>query len=236
VVFNLGEAVKANSGGKDKAPGTRMATAAIIRQALLDARAYAAADDSEDKVDLDKQALARLLAGELPALFTVHREDDIATAIRIAAEFELELWLHYATEGYLVRDLIRASGARVLLGPTMLRLEGIQGLNASLENPALLHRAGVPISFATGHEGYVPKSRVLLFEMAIAVANGLPARAAIEAATIDAARLLGVDGRIGSIERGKDADLVLFDGDPFEYTSQVQAVIIDGRVTAGETH
>ena len=94
-----------------------------------------------------------------------------------------------------------------------------------------MHEAGIPIVFGTGHEAYVPKSRVLLWEVAIAVANGLPAEQAIAGVTIDAAKLWGVDDRIGSLERGKDADIVLFDGDPFEYTSHVIAVIVDGQVS-----
>ena len=88
--------------------------------------------------------------------------------------------------------------------------------------------------FSTGHEAYVPKSRVLLFEMALAVANGFPADQALQAATIDAARLLGVADRVGSLEPGKDADLVLFDGDPFEYRSHVLAVLVNGQVYEGD--
>lgn len=230
MVFNLGEAVKATFGANGKAPGTRMATAAIIRQALHDAIAYADNKDSQDSINLNKLALSRVASGKLPALFSVHREDDIATALRIGREFDLDVWLHYGTEAYLAMDLIKSAGVTVLLGPTMQRLEGIEGLNASLENAAFLNQAGIPITFATGHEAYVPKSRILLFEMAVAVANGLPAEAAINAATIEAAKLLKLDKRIGSVEVGKDADLVMFDGDPFEYTSHVTMVLVNGEV------
>jgi imidazolonepropionase-like amidohydrolase len=228
MLFNLGETPKAAYAEKVQPPGTRMATAAIIRQALLDAAHYAEHGAQDGKTDLALEALARVVAGELPAVFTAHREDDIATALRIGREFGIVVWIQYATEGYLARDALAESGSSVLAGPALQRLRGLESLNASLENAALLRDAGVPVTFSTGHEAYVPKQRVLLFEIAVAVANGFPADAAIRAATIDAATLLGVNDRIGSIERGKDADLVLFDGDPFEYTSHVTAVFIDG--------
>ncbi len=230
MLFNLGEEPKSAYAADRKAPATRMASAAIIRQALLDARHYARHGSDDGKTDLALAALADVVESRLPALFTAHREDDIATALRIAQEFELKAWIQYATEGYLMRRQLREAGVPIILGPTMQRLDGIQTLNASLENAALLHSAGVPIAFSTGHEDYVPKTRILLFEMTVAVANGLPAVDAIEAATINPARLLGVDERVGSLEPGKDADLVLFDGDPFEYTSHVRAVIIDGNI------
>jgi imidazolonepropionase-like amidohydrolase len=102
--------------------------------------------------------------------------------------------------------------------------------NSTLEAAAILHDGGVPFVFATGYEAYVPKSRVLLWEVAMAVANGLPAETAVRAATIEPARLWGVADRVGSLEPGKDADLVLFDGDPFEYTTHIKHVVVDGEV------
>ena len=133
LVFNLGEGVKDSFGGRQKMPSTRMATAAVIRQALLNARAYAADKKRQSDVDLVNEALASVLEGDMAALFVAHREDDIATAIRIAREFDLRLWLHYATEGYLMREQIKQSGARVLVGPAMQRLDAIETVNASLE-------------------------------------------------------------------------------------------------------
>lgn len=231
MLFNLGEAPKAAYADQDKAPATRMASAGIIRQALVDGAHYAEHGGEDGKTDLALSALAAVVRGEIPALFTAHREDDIATALRIGDEFGLTVWIQYATEGYLMRERLAESGAQVLAGPALQRLEGLQSYNATLENAALLRAGGVPVTFSTGYEGYVPKQRVLLFEIGVAVANGFPAADAIRAATIDAARLLGVDDRVGSIEPGKDADLVLFDGDPFEYTSHVTGVFIDGRLT-----
>ena len=121
--------------------------------------------------------------------------------------------LDSAAESYLLLDEIRAAGVPVLVHPPMSRVR-----NGSFETAARLAEAGIPFAIQTGFEGYVPKTRVLLWEAAIAAANGLGPERALEAVTLGAARILGVDDRVGSIEVGKDADLVLFDGDPFEYT------------------
>lgn len=229
MVFNLGEAPKDAWREKDRAPYTRMAVAAIIRQALDGAQQPVPSDAPPD---LKRQALEPVVDGALPAIFTAHREDDIATALRLCREFKLRCRIAYATEGYLARERLAEAGVPVIVGPALQRLENLQTYNASLENAALLDAAGIPIVFGTHHESYVPKNRVMLWEIAVAVANGLDPQRAIRAATIDAAKLLGVDKRIGSLERGKDADLVLYDGDPFEYTSHVTHVIVNGEVVS----
>jgi imidazolonepropionase-like amidohydrolase len=113
----------------------------------------------------------------------------------------------------------------------MQRLDALQTENATLENAALLADAGIPIAFMSGFEGYVPKTRVLLFEAAVAMANGLGFERALSAATIDSARILGIDDRVGSLQPGKDGDVVLFDGDPFEYTTHVETVVVNGEIS-----
>ena len=228
VLFNLGEAPKAAF--KKTGPSTRMATAAAIRDALYQARSWQQTPEKKRKPNLANQALVRVLDGDALAVFTAHREDDIATALRIAEEFELRAVVNYGTESYLIRQSLVDAEATVILAPTMQRVFGMEKRNTSLEVASLLNEADVNFVFGSGFEAYVPKSRVLLWEVAIAVANGLPAEKAIEAATIDAAKLWGVEQRIGSLERGKDADIVLFDGDPFEYTSHITGVIIDGEL------
>ena len=164
------------------------------------------------------------LEGKVPAIFVADREDDISTALRIAREFSLKPILAQATEGYLARDVIRRAGVPVIVGPTSQRMDALQTENATLENAALLADVGIPVAFSSGFEDYVPKNHVLLFEAAIAAGNGMGRDRALEAATIGAARILGIADRVGSLEPGKDADLALFDGDPFEYTSHVEAI------------
>lgn len=242
IVFNLGESPKRVYGTKDKAPTTRMMTAAIIRKALLDAQAYQKKWDdwnSSEKKDASKQPardlkqepIVQALRGELPAIFNAYRADDIDTAIRLAREFKLKFMLSSVTEGYLEPQVMRQSGAAALVGPTLQRLGSLETSNASLENAAILAQAGVPVALMTGFEAYVPKNRVLLFEAAVAAANGLGFEGALRACTSDSAKILGIADRVGTLEPGKDADIVLFDNDPFEYTSHVLEVLVNGKVS-----
>ena len=172
--------------------------------------------------------MTRVLAGELPALVTAQRAADIASALRLAREFEFRLVLDGAAEAYRLIDEIRDAGVPVILHPTMLRPRG-DTRNFSFESLARLRKAGIPAALQSGHENYVPKVRVVLLEAAMTLAYGASFEQALAAITLDAARILGVDHRVGSLEVGKDADLVFFDGDPFEYTSHVCAVIIEGQ-------
>jgi imidazolonepropionase-like amidohydrolase len=167
----------------------------------------------------------------MPALVTAHRAHDIAAALRLADEFGFELVLDGGAEAYTLTDELAAAGVPVLVHPTMIRTVG-DAENAAFTTAGVLHRAGLAVAFQSGYEGYVPKTRVVPFEAAIAVANGLGRTAALRALTIDAARLLGIADRVGSLEPGKDADLALFDGDPLEYTTQTCTVVIDGAVVS----
>jgi imidazolonepropionase-like amidohydrolase len=241
MVFNLGETPKETYGQNHKAPVTRMKTAEIIRDALMQARQYQDKWDKwkKDGSDLSKQpaiepktaALADVVTGKTAAIFNAYRADDIDTAIRIGSEFHLKYILASVTEGYLIRDKIKQAGVPCLVGAVMQPFESLETANASYENAALLQQAGIPISIMTGYEAYVPKSRVLLFEAAVAAANGLGMESALRAMTLSPARILGIDDRVGSLSKGKDADAVVFDGDPFEYTSHVEQVLVQGAVT-----
>jgi imidazolonepropionase-like amidohydrolase len=240
MVFNLGETPKATYGKKEKAPSTRMKTAEIIRHALADAKAYEEKWDKwkKDGSDISKQpsrdmkleALVPVVDGKMAAIFNAYRADDIDTAIRIGGEFHLHYMLASVTEGYLIADAIRRAGVPCLAGPVMQRFESLQTANATFENPAILKRAGIPIALMTGYEGYVPKNRILLFEAGIAAANGLSMEETLRTVTAGAAKILGIDDRVGSLAPGKDADVVLFDGDPFEYTSHVLTVLVNGQL------
>ena len=179
--------------------------------------------------DLAKEALGQVLDGELSLLITANTVPEIAAALRLQHEFGFDLVLDGAAESYLLLDEIREAGVPVVLHPTMSRVR-----NGSFETAAKLADAGIPFAIQTGFEGYVPKTRVLLWEAAIAAANGLGRERALEAITLTPARILGIDDRVGSIEVGKDADLALFDGDPFEYTSHICGVIIESEVMSAE--
>ncbi len=144
---------------------------------------------------------------------------------------KFRLWLDGGAESYLLIDEIRAAGVPVIIHPTMARPLG-ELENASFETAGKLAAAGIPLAMQGGYEPYVPKTRVVLFEAALAAAHGLPRDKALAAITIDAARLLGVDQRVGSLEIGKDGDLALYDGDPFEYTTHCTGVVIDGKVVS----
>ena len=231
----LGRAVASNF----ESPGTAAKGVAMLRGALLDAQEYrdrtrraeAGGADAPDPPsrDLSREALAQALDGELSLLVTANTATEIAAALRLHREFGFDLVLDGAAEAYLLLDEIRAAGVPVVLHPPMSRVR-----NGSFETAARLAEAGIPFAIQTGFEDYVPKTRVLLWEAAIAAANGLGREQALEAVTLGAARILGVDGRVGSIEAGKDADLVLFDGDPFEYTTHVCGVVIESEVYSRE--
>jgi imidazolonepropionase-like amidohydrolase len=241
MVFNLGDTPKITYGKKEKAPTTRMKTAEIIRHALSDAKAYEEKWDKWKKEgsDISKQptrdmkleALVPVVDGKLPAIFNAYRADDIDTAIRIGNEFHLRYMLASVTEGYLITDVIRRAGVPCLPGPVMQRSESMETANATFENAAILKRAGIPIALMSGYEGYVPKNRILLFEAGIAAANGLGMEEALRTVTASAAKVLAIDDRVGSLDPGKDADIALFDGDPFEYTSHVVAVLVGGQLS-----
>lgn len=219
-----------------KSPGTRAKMIAMLRAALLDARehmakqAKATADKPVER-SLRKETLGAVLKGDVPLLIHAQRQEDILAALRLQEEFGFRLVLDGAAEGYLVADRLLAAKVPVVVHPTMLRHTG-DARNASFETAAKLRDRGIPVHFQSGYEGYVPRTRVVLFEAALAAAHGFGREQALRALTLDAATLLGVQDRIGSLAPGKDADLALYDGDPFEYTSHCTGVLIDGKVVS----
>jgi imidazolonepropionase-like amidohydrolase len=220
-----------------ESPGTSAKAVALLRSELIAARAYLeklARPRDEDEAparNLRLEALGALLRKERPLLVTAQRAKDIVTALRVAREFDLRVVLDGASEAELVLEEIRASGASVLVHPTMMRAFQ-ETENASMETAARLVRAGIPTALQSGYESYVPKTRVVLFEAAVAAANGLSFEEALRLVTLDAAHILGIDARVGSLEVGKDGDLALYDGDPFETTSHCVGVVIEGRVVS----
>ena len=233
----LGEGATSRS---DKSqPGTRSKAAALLREELVKAQAFvekrkqAEKDEKPLERDLGLETLARVLAGELPLLVTAHRAQDIATALRLAQEFGFKLVLDGAAESYRMLDELKAAKVPVIVHATMFRAVG-ETENLSLETPGVLRKAGLQVALQSGYESYVPRSRVLLFEAAEAAAYGLPFDDALALITLEPARILGLDQRLGSLAPGKDADLALYDGDPFEYTTHCIGVVIDGVVVSRE--
>ena len=232
ILVNLGEVPKAGKG-----PTTRMGTASLVRKAFADAQTYQAngrrepAGGSVPPKNAKHAALVLALDGTVPVYFAAHRMDDISTALRIAAEFKLKPVIALGTESFRMADELKKAGVPVVVHPTMQRAaSSMETLHAFTGNAAVLADKGIPIAIGTAFEGYVPKTRVLRHEASAAAANGLGHERALKAITIDAAKLLGIAEKYGSIEKGKVADLVLYDGDPFETRTQVTHTIMGGRV------
>ena len=238
LAVTLGESARQLAEGR-KSPGTRAKTVSMLRSQLVQARDYvgkqqAAADDKDKEVpprDLRLEALAAVLSGKMPLLVTAHRHNDIVNALRLAAEFKIDVVLDGAAESYLVMDEIKAAGVPVILHPPMMRAWG-ERENASFTTARKLLDAGIPVTLQSGYESYVPKTRVILFEAALLLQHGLSFDEALSLITLDAARILGLEDRMGSLEKGKDGNLALYDGDPFEYTTRATGTIIDGELVS----
>ena len=233
--FALGENPKRIHGkGRGAAPMTRMATAALIRERLAKAQEYQykqekAELEERDKPDFDAalEALLPVLAGKVPAHFHAHRADDIATAVRIAREFGLELTVIHGTEGHLIADFLAKEGVPVITGPSLTDRSKPELRALTMDNAARLAAAGVRVAICTDH----PETPIQYLPLcaALAARAGMDEEEALAAITINAACIAGVDDRLGSITQGKDADLVALSGHPFELKSRVQHVWIDGQ-------
>ena len=231
----LGENPKQVYHDRDETPVTRMATAAIIRENLRKAVEYgekmdrAARDEDADPPDYDAklEALLPVVRGELPVHIHAHRADDIATGVRIAREFGLRCVIVHGTEGHLIPDLLAWEKIPVITGPALGDRSKPELANMTLENPALLRRAGVEVAICTDHPE-VPIQYLPLCA-ALAVKGGLDEEEALAAITINAARIAGLDGALGSLAPGKEADIVITDRPPLELLGQVRAVFMGGR-------
>jgi imidazolonepropionase-like amidohydrolase len=184
-------------------------------------------DKSGGVRDLKLEALARVLRREIPWRQHCHRADDIATALRLAAEFGYDLVLDHCTEGYLIVEKIAAAGVPVVTGPLITARSKVELRNRTLANPGVLAAAGIMVAIATDHP--VVPIHLLPLQAALAVKEGMDREAALRAVTINPARIMRVSDRIGSLAPGKDADLVIWSGDPFEVMSRAEAAYIGGR-------
>ena len=238
--FALGENPKSVYNDRKETPVTRMATAALIREQLSKAQEYqdkqakADEDPEEEMPDFDAklEALVPVVQGQLPAHFHAHRADDIATAVRISREFGLNQVIVHGTEGYKIADLLAAEGAAVITGPCLTDRSKPELVGQTLENPALLARAGVKVAICTDH----PETPIQYLPLcaAMAVRGGMEEEAALAAITSTAAEIAGISKRVGSLTPGKDADVVVTTGHPFDWNGRIKAVFIDGKQVAKE--
>ncbi len=224
VAVTLGQSALA---GQGRSPGTRAKAVAMLRAELIKAQENAKKSDAPK--DLRSQIMVQIIQREIPLLITANAAQDISTALRLAREFNVRIVIDGAADAPQLLSDIKAAGFPVIVHPTMARPYGDQQ-NLSLTNAAKLKEAGILTAIQSGYESYVPKTRVVLFEAAMAAGNGLSKEDALAMLTIDAAKLLGLDARIGSLEKGKDADLALYDGDPFEYTTHCVGTLVNGTL------
>jgi imidazolonepropionase-like amidohydrolase len=232
----LGENPKRVYSQQKKTPSTRLGTAAVIRGALVDAANYlrrieAEQDKPEDERkpidrDLKLEALGKVLRREIPWRQHCHRADDIATGLRIADEFGYRLVIDHGTEAHLLADILAARNIPVIIGPLLTSRSKVELRNRSLANPGKLAAAGVTIAITTDHP--VVPIHFLAYQAGLAVKHGLDRDTALQALTINPARIVGIDDRLGSIEPGKDADLVVWSGDPLDVPSRVERAFVDG--------
>lgn len=230
----FGENPKRIYKSKNKMPMTRMATAALLRDTLVEAQNYLVkkkrAEEKGDYFDkkLKYEALIPVLERRVPLKAHAHRADDILTSIRIAKEFDLKLTIEHCTEGHLITEHIKKSGYDVIAGPSLSFNSKIEVKNKSFKTSVELIKAGVKTAIMTDHP-VIPIEQLPL-AVAFAMREGLSFHEALRTVTIDAAEIVGIADRVGSLEEGKDADLVILSGSPFELTTKTLYTIINGEV------
>lgn len=246
----LGENPKRVYGTQKKTPSTRMGNAATLRTAFVEAqnylekwqryeadqKAYKARVEAGDakaeppqapERDLKLEALGQVLRREMKARIHAHRADDMLTAIRIAEEFNLDLTLEHATEGYKIADVLAAKGIPVTAGPILFSRTKYELRGMTPKNPGLMSQAGVKVAIQTDEMSAV---RYLAINAALAVREGMSEEEALKAITIHPAEIIGVEKRVGSLEVGKDADIIVLSGHPFDYRTVTELVLVNGQV------
>lgn len=221
----FGENPMTNYGINGNIPSTRMAIASLIREELFLARQYF---ENGGSGDFETECYRELFEGKIPLKAHVHRADDIQTAIRIAKEFGLGLTLDHCTEGHLIAQEIAESGFPAIVGPSLASRTKEEVSLSDFKTPGILQKAGVKVALTTDH----PVSRIQYLPLcaALAAKEGMDEMEALRAITINAAEICRVDARLGSLKKGKDADIVIYDGSPLEISSSVFATIINGEI------
>lgn len=233
----FGENPKTVYNDRKQTPSTRMATAALLRESFMRATEYKGLLDeyNNDKENVDKpeydmklEALLKVLNREIPIKAHAHRADDIITAIRIAKEFNIRVTIEHCTEGHLIKDILVEEGVSAIVGPILTDRSKVELRNLSIKTPGILAKAGVKTAIMTDHP-CVPVQYLSLCA-ALAVREGMDEVDALKAITINAAELTEIGERVGSLEKGKDADVIIMDGHPLELKTRVVTTIINGQV------
>lgn len=236
----FGENPKMVYGEQKKMPMTRMGTAALLRQTLVDAQTYKdkleQGKTDPDKLperDLGLEVLVRVINREIPLRAHAHRADDIMTAIRIAREFDVDLVIEHCTEGHKIAEELGELGYPAVVGPLLTNRAKVELKDKSFKTPGVLANAGVKVAIMTDHS--VTPIEQLPLCAALACKAGMDKEDALRAITINSAEILGVSDRIGSLEVGKDADIVIWSEDPLTITARPLYVIIDGKIVKPES-
>lgn len=226
----FGENPKVTYGDKNECPSTRMGIAALLRKVLFEAMQYKTAKDNGtlQKEDFELETWLPVLRREIPLKAHAHRADDILTAIRIAKEFNIDITVDHGTESHLIADEVKKAGFPVILGPHLTSRSKIEVKNLSFKTHSVINEAGVLFSVTTDHP--VVLIQYLPICAGLAVKAGLPLEDGLKSITINAARICRVDDRVGSLKKGKDADIAIFDGNPMEIFTKTLCTIIDGEI------
>lgn len=230
----FGENPKRVYGEQKKSPSTRMAVAAEMRKAFMETEDYLKNkaskendDDGSFKRDIQLESLARVIEGELPLKTHAHRADDIMTALRIADEFAIDITIEHCTEGHKIAERLAEAGVPAIVGPSLTTRSKVEVKDRDFKTAAVLAEAGVKVALMSDHP-VIPVDNLMVYA-ALAVKAGLARDEAYKSVTINPAEILGIEDRVGSLDTGKDADLVVYEGDPLDIAAKVEAVYISGE-------
>ncbi|HKL13759.1 MAG TPA: amidohydrolase [Halanaerobiales bacterium] len=230
----LGENPKGVYGDKDKMPSTRMAVAALLRKALIDAKNYLAQkkektnENNFHPIDIKMEKIAKVIKKEIPLRIHAHRSDDIMTALRIAKEFDINIIIEHCTEGHLIAEEINSANIPVMVGPSFGGRSKVELKNKSFKTAGILNEKGVKVAIISDHS--VTPTQYLPLYAALSIKAGMDEIEALKAITINPAKIMGIDDKVGSIKVGKDADLVIFDKKPLDVMAKVEKVFINGKI------